>query len=960
MGDAATATTLWGRQRETELVDGLVDPSGSDVDGLVVVGEPGIGKSSLWLRGVVSASRSGFQVLATTCVEAESEMPYAGLEDLFGGLLDEQGAVLPAPQRDALDGAFLRRSTDAEADSRTVAAGVLTLLRRALAAGPVLLAVDDLHWVDAETHTCLAYALRRLDDPRLRLLIATRDQSPLWRPAREDTDDAFLTAIANRTQTLRLGPLPGEAIRRMLHDRRGVDLSPEESRHIALETGGNPFWALEFGRGRRGAATGGRPPALSRLVADRIADLEPEVVDAACLVAALGRPRPGTVLPTISNWADGEDGPTGGRRSSAHGEQLLDLAATAGLLTMSGERLTTAHPLIGAALLAFLPPFRRRRVHRRAADLAETPEARALHLSEAAGFGTEDPTRDGAGGHGADRAELLEALDRAVSAARDRGALTTAARFAMRALALGERGVPREGHVDGASASALGARIVDTAELQYQAGDLGAVLATLEHRDLGILDDDLLERAAPLLAQTVNEKRGVLAARDVVASFEALPCGGAPGRRQALISTLRSDLKCGAVGDRRIAAAAAVEQAESSSARLSLRRRAMWTLAYALLDAGDPVGDVRQRLEDLGPPDARELGGFDIELFTGMSRWRAGDLVGARAVFAAILERHLVTGDAPAIAHAGAMQAHAELVAGALPDAERTLGLLDEHLDRRSGEWPYVLVARGDLHLARGEHDAVDALLAEQGEGGFRSSRSLAFAERLRGVLARQRGQTAQAVVHLERFAALCEDHGFLDPLRRLDVDAHLAEALIAVGDHARAEQVISRLAGSTCSATLPVVRGQHRRLLAQLAAWRDAALERAGSLAREAVDLHEDGPFLVEYGRSLLTLAEICRASGSSSAASEYGRRAHALFTDIGHVWWADHSSGDAPRTATASDLGAGERAVADLVASGATNRETAAALHLSVRTVENHLHNVYRKLGIGSRHELGAHLPR
>ncbi|MBL8928078.1 MAG: AAA family ATPase [Pseudonocardia sp.] len=939
---------LWGREDEIELMNRLAAGVGEAAGGVVIVGEPGIGKSSLWAYGMAVLRRTGARVLATTCAEAESEMPYAGLDDLLGPLLDGYGSLLPAGQRAALDSALLRGHTDTATDGRTVAVGVLTLLRCALDRGPVVLAVDDLQWLDVETEQCLTYAVRRLADRPLTLLLAGRHESPLWRPPRQATDTAALAFALDSVSTVRLAPLPAGVIAGMLADRLGLSLSREGSRRIAAETGGNPFWALQFGQEWGGVLDGASPPALGALVPKRIADLEPRVIDAACLVAALGRPRVGTVLRAVASRGD-EDV-----------ESILDRAIAAGLLTLAGDRISPSHPLIGAALVASLPPFRRRRLHRWAAELADSAEARALQLLRADAEVTDvelvvddDPSADGR----AWRAELRDALDAAGLSARHRGAPSTAARFAARALALAEQDAQTAGAEAGADEQEVLGRRVTVAELHYRAGELDAVLTMLERVDLGVLDQDLLERAGPLLAQTLNERRGGPAARAVVERPAALSLAGLSAaevrRRQALVWTLRADLHCGAVGDRRGIAGRAVENAGASPVQLPVRRRALGVLASALLDVGDPVREVLDRLVPLENPDVAEIGsGVEADVLQGLWLLAAGDPGEACEVLDRVFARHVVTGDARGATTAAALSAYAELVGGRLTAAEETLARLGDHVDGCAMEWPHVVFTRGMVHLARGEHDALDALLSRTDRGVDGAACGLEFTDQLRGLLCLRRGDPARAVTLLGRFVDRAERRGVLEPQRRFGADVDLAEALIMVGDVVRAARIADRLDTFAHRTGRDVVRGQQRRVLAQLALRRDRDrdLGRALSLALEATALHEQGNLPVEYGRSLVTLAEVCGGRGESDAAAEHRRRACAVFAGAGQLWWANRTAAVVP----ASALSPSERTVVQLVVEGASNREAAAALFLSVRTVENHLAHAYRKLGIRSRTEL------
>lgn len=944
-GRRPPAVTLWGRDGEIELMDRLADRTPAAAGGLLLVGEPGIGKSSLWTHGVAALRRTGVRILATTCVEAESEMPYAGLDDLLGPLLDQYAATLPPPQRAALDGALLRGHTDHPIDGRTVAVGVLALLRRALDRGPVVLAVDDLQWLDADTEQCLAYAARRLRDRPLTVLLTTRDESPLWHPP-HGTEVTTLAATLEGVPRVSLRPLPDSSIGRMLSDRLGITLSREESTQIADETGGNPFWALQFGQAWGDGIEGASPRSLGELVPKRIADLDPPVLDAACLVAALGRPRTGTVIRAIRAGGAGE------------AEGILDAAIAAELLTPVGDRLAPSHPLIGAALVASLPPFRRRRLHRRAADLAECAEEQALHLLRAdAEIAIPD---DRPADRPAARDELRDALDAASVSARHRGAPSTAARFAARALALVEEDADTGRHREDEQ-TVLG-RLVTIAELRYRADELDAVLTAFERVDLGVLGQDLLERAGPLLAQTLNERRGRPAARAVVDRLEALPRSGLSPeearRRQALVSTLRADLHCGAVGDRRAVARRAVEDAEASPVQLPLRRRALGVLASALLDAGGPVREVLDRLaalEDSDVADADAIGsGVEVDVLEGLRRLQAGDPGGAREVLGRTFARHLVTGDARGATTGAALAAYVDVVAGRLAAAEATLVRAGDQVGERAMEWPHVVFARGMVHLARGEHDALAELLGRTNRSVDGGACGLQFADQLAGLLCLRRDDPEQAVILLSRFVDDAERRGVCDPLRRFGADVDLAEALIAVGDLSRAALVADRLGVAARGTGRAAVLGQERRLSAQLALRGAGDLARAESLAREAVVLHEQGDLPVEYGRSLVTLVEVLRRRGESDAAAGYRRRAHAVFSRAGQLWWASRTVEPDPTAAAVRSLSPSERTVAELVAGGASNRQAAAALHLSVRTVENHLAHVYRKLGVRSRTEL------
>ena len=142
---------------------------------LLLIGGPGIGKTALWERGLHLARDRGIRVLAARPSGAEAELSFAGLFDLLEGI--DIGAVggLPVPQRRALEAALLRAEPmDAAPDRFAIAAGFLGVLRSLAASVPMLIAVDDLQWLDAASAEVLAFAARRARGQRFRFLLSRR------------------------------------------------------------------------------------------------------------------------------------------------------------------------------------------------------------------------------------------------------------------------------------------------------------------------------------------------------------------------------------------------------------------------------------------------------------------------------------------------------------------------------------------------------------------------------------------------------------------------------------------------------------------------------------------------------------------------------------------------------------------------------------------------------------------
>lgn len=893
-----------GRTAELAALRELVADPAPRPRALLLTGEPGVGKSTLLEAGCTIAAAVGLPVLATLCAEAEADMAYVTLEDLVGALLDT-ATGLPDPQRAAVEVAVLRRAETTPADPRTVAVGVLSLLRERLDAGPVLVAVDDEQWLDPETRRCLAFAARRLGDRPLRLLVASRTASPWWSPPPDRPEPASLAGPRAAVATVALAGLTPDLVGELLAER-GEGTTGDRAAAIATRSGGNPFWALELAR-RPGE---GRDPAA--LIGERLGAVDEAVLHVARLVAALGRVRPAD--------AAGREGVT---------ETLVDAAVTAGLVALRGGHLVPSHPLLGTALLDGLPPFRRRALHREAAAVAGSAEECAEQLLRVAELGA-DP---------AEHADLLAALDAASEAALRRGALLGAVRFADEAV-----------HHDGGDDRAAPRRRVRAAELHVRGATFARARRLLASFDLAALDADTFDVVAPLLADATYRAEGEAAARAVVAGLDELPEPADPAtarRRRTVRDALHGEPLFGAP-DRLAAAARAV--AAVGPSRPTVARRALGNLAFARLDAGEPLDDdLWRRHAELAPEGAApEIEGMDI--VQGRALEVADRLDEACAHLAACATRARDAGDETGMLRAGLSLAYGHYVAGRPAAAVGALDALPDLGPREDAEPAELMGVRGMLRLAAddpaGAEEVIDRGLAERPV----LPRRRLLVEYLRGLLARQRGEPAEAAGRLWQVLTTAAGRGLHEPGRRLLVDADLGDVLLEVGEFDRVESLVVGL--ERVAHGRPTPSGVAERLRAGLALARgdlDGALDHA----RAAVAHHARGPRPPEHGRSLLVLAVVAQTRGDD-AAGGHAAAARTVLQDAGMLWWRDRAVEVERAAADRDPLTAAERAVADLVAGGASNRAAAAALHLSVRTIEYHLGAVYRKLGVRSRAEL------
>ena len=396
-----------GREAEVAvLVDFLM--AGLDTpQALVLDGEAGIGKTTLFETAVAEARGQGFVVVACRPAGAEAAFSFAALNDLLGPLLAEGLERVPVPQRRALSAALLLEEVEGSApDERAIAFAVFQLLGER-GGGPLLVAVDDVQWLDAASASVLAFALRRLAAVPAAILVARRGDGEEAAPL--GLDRAF---PSERLRRLRVGPLSVGATHRLLRERLGVSFPRPTLVRLHETSGGNPFYALELGRVLEHSANGAVdrltiPRSLGELVSARLAALPVEVREVLEPVALLSE---ATV--TLVEAAASEPVTVLAR---------LRTAEVAAILELDDELVRFSHPLLAARVESELDPRRRRSLHRRLAELVADPEQRARHLA----LGANAPS-----------AAVADELETASATAASRGAPGAAAELAERSLSL--------------------------------------------------------------------------------------------------------------------------------------------------------------------------------------------------------------------------------------------------------------------------------------------------------------------------------------------------------------------------------------------------------------------------------------------------------------------------------------------------------------------------------------------
>ena len=367
---AATLHEVVGRDEELAAVAAFLD--GDLPAALVLAGEAGIGKTTVWRAGLGHARERGVRVLDCRPAESEARLSFAGLTDLLEPVLGAVLGALPSIQRRALEAALLLAEDERlPPDQRTISTACLGAFRGLAEGGRVLVAVDDVQWLDPPTALVLEFVARRLAEEPVGLLVAER-------VAGEGEAPLGLGKADLEVGRVRLGPLSTGALHRLLRDQLGVTLTRPALRRVHEASGGNPFYALELVRALQ--ARGGRiqpgrplpvPQTLEAILRERLEALPTGAREVLAAAAALARPTESLL----------DDAPA------------LEQAAEEGIIELADGEIRFSHPLLASAAYASVGPADRRRLHRRLAESVTDPEERARHLA----LGAEEPSEDVAG-----------------------------------------------------------------------------------------------------------------------------------------------------------------------------------------------------------------------------------------------------------------------------------------------------------------------------------------------------------------------------------------------------------------------------------------------------------------------------------------------------------------------------------------------------------------------------------
>ena len=898
-----------GREAELASLNAFIGEMEGGPAALVLEGEAGVGKSTLWAAAVQHARARGLTVLSSRPAEAERGLGNVGLGDLLAGVIDDVLPALLTPRRRALQVALLREEVSGEpVDRRTLAVAVHDALQLLSDCGPTLIAVDDVQWLDPSSSGALGFALRRLDGRPVLLLLTRRlaeggHQSELERALPPD-----------RVRRLIVGPLSVGALHRFLRDRLQRSFPRQTLLRIHERSGGNPFFALELASVLPADVDPIQPlpvpETVEEVVGARISALPAAVREALALAAAVGT-APESLLKRAGVATD-----------------ALDAAVAARVVERESGVIRFTHPLLSSVLYDDLGE-ERRAVHARIAEVAEEPVLRARHLA----LSTDTPDAD-----------VARLLDDAATLASDRGAPADTAELAEHALRLTPRDQADErrrrafaaAYAHLAAGEWTRARSITTDLLAGTRGPLRAeallLLAEFKHDDLAVplLEEAVREAASdpPLqalihirLAAAERFRKGFAAALDGTRAALVLAdrIGDDVLRFKALaqLSWLG-----GMVGDAEAPAyrARALDVATASGdARLLREANA---LVWQMLIDSSSIDAARVTLEQ----EHREWQERD-ELFDAQVVWELSWL----ELWAGQWER--------AAAHAA---------------RARDIGLqygVEKNQDYIPSAW--VAVHRGQLELARQEAERGLKLCEEQ--IGFYPP----LLQAVPGLVALWSGDAAAGADSLEQADRQAQVLGWGSADAR-PWTADYAEALLELGRVDEAVRVVDRWEADATRLGRDRVLAHVTRCRGLVAAAR-GAVDEATSLLELAVTRHHEVGDVFGGARALLALGMILRRARRKRAARDAIGAALGDFEDLGAATWVERARDELGRIGGRTreeGLTAAERRVAALVAAGRTNREVAHQLFLGERTVAGHLTRVYAKLGVRSRTELARRL--
>ena len=881
---------------------------------LLLSGDPGIGKTTLWEAGIDVARDRGTRVLFARPSGAEAQLAYAALIDLLDGVPTTE-LDLPPPQQRALEVAIVRAHPAGAVEPRAIAVGFANALRALSGRGPLLVAVDDVQWLDLPSADVLTYAARRLEDEPVRFLLAKRPAgaSPLER------------ALERRgVGQLEVGPLSLGATRRLLSTRLGLALPRHVLRRVYESTLGNPLFALELGRSLADRA----PPEPGEDIP------VPETVEDVMGTHIAGLPEPlRRLLLAIALSAD----PRVSQITEVVAPAVLEEAIDAGLLIVDADRLRASHPLLAAVAKEHSSAGEQRELHLELAGIMRDAELRAHHLALAS-VGVDE--------------ELAGMVASAAVATAARGAVQDAAALAEHALRLTPPGSAE--HPD---------RLLALAGYLDLAGELRRVTELLRPALASLPPGAPRVRAWLLLAEAGDVRTLPELERHLdSALFE---CRGDPVLRAHVLAKKSDHAAASAVSRIPRAEAWALESLrDAPAAGPHVERLALLALGWARALRGFPIDDLCERFRSVSDA-APSVTDSPERVAAQRLVWR-GEVALARTTFGELLRLADERGEPIAYALNRLHLCEVELRVGAWKEAAR---LLDEWAESSEGElliWPMyercrALLSAGVGLPADAEQWAAQALAsAEESGGGWDPLE----ARRAIGIAALLEREPARAVESLRAVWEHTRREGVEEP-GVFPIAPELVEALVELGGLDEAQPVASRLREVAERQEHPwgLVTAKRCDALVSLAA--PTYDEHAARDLADAAAAYGELGLRFDRARTLLSLGRAQRRLRKWGASRGSLEQAASAFDELGSTGWAEAARSElarvgARRPRAQGELTEAEKRVVELAIEGKSNKEIAYALVVTVATVERHLSRAYAKLGVRSRTQLAGRLSR
>jgi DNA-binding CsgD family transcriptional regulator/tetratricopeptide (TPR) repeat protein len=909
-----TVAVIVGRSTELADLTGAVTDAATGGTGTAVAieGDPGIGKSTLLREAANVARAQGLLVLQTTGVETETELPFSGLHQLLSPLIAHTSS-LPTPQWTALMSAFGVEVTGPP-QPFLVALAALNVLSGVAERQPLLVAVDDIQWLDRQTNDALTFIARRVTSEPLVMLAAIRT----------GYDEAYLTACQRR---IPLGALEDGASRQLL-DIHGDGLTPAERRQVLDHAQGNPLALTELpavmhgaGSVREAMADGSVPLSerLERAFAARLVEQAPSTVDTLLIAATDSECDLGEILAGASVMAQ-----------SPISTEALAPAVTAALVHLEPTGLTFRHPLVRSAVLQREPLHRRQQAHAALADvLVDDAYRRTWHRAQSI-VGRDDAVAD--------------ALYDNHTVSLQRGSVTTAIAALERSAELTTDSATRGRRLLLAAEHAFGlgrADIVDRLLAAASRTELSDLDRTRQEWLREIFNDGIPGDPARVLELCQNARKAA-SANDFDLALNlllgaSLRCWWADAGQEACrqVVTVANELPNACRDSRYIATlatAAPIRQVQTVDRLLS--QFVVETLSdpdelRLLGQAAHAIGDPARGVEflDRAETKMREQGRVGLlgQVLTmgAYDHLALGDL--QRAVTALTEAQRIAEETGQPIWNAGSLSVNA-VAFGLRGDVDRALAMSAEAEQRAYGRrltnlLAVVQLARGCAFVGIGHHtEGYLALsrLFDSADPAFHE------AERFHGIM--DYAEAAARTGHLdEAFAVIADLEGLAETCSSPLLHNQLLHARAVLADDDHAEQLYT----SALSADL--IRWP----------WVKARLELAfGSWLRRRRRVAESRHAL----RSALTTFDVI---GASTWAAQARTELRAAGERIAYDPKAVHNL-----------LSPQELQIARLVAEGLSNKEIGERLYLSPRTISSHLYRIFPKLDISSRAQMAARL--